>query len=381
MRSFIFLSVFYVCLAKCVIISGQEYITPIIIIDSLIYYSGLNTPVVMKNIPDNVNLKNGISACTIFFQLKSEDSGANSKVNWFYGIESTPYWAKIGSLQQFTYTNLQSGYHEIDLKAEDTAGKKISQRKIRINIEPSFWTSSRFLLVILSYIFGALAIVLALFYTHQIMQERRMFEMRRRIAADLHDDVAGTLASIALLGELVDMKIRKKSAVVLKLVEEHLREQVKQTKDVAAEIQAAIWAINPKNTTGKQLIQKIQETARDLFDPLDLNTTFNIDNGIYEMMFFPEENRQLVLIARECFHNIFKHSKASNILIEVLFQKQQILLKIADDGVGFDQQQEHLGNGLGNLKDRAAKLNGKLWIKSHPDCGTTVYLQYPKISG
>jgi signal transduction histidine kinase len=85
--------------------------------------------------------------------------------------------------------------------------------------------------------------------------------------------------------------------------------------------------------------------------------------------------RNILLIIREVLNNAMKYSRASKIEIQVYTQDKNWILIIADNGTGFDQSQVQTGNGLKNIKDRCAELNGNCTVEVNK--GTRYLLVFP----
>ena len=71
-------------------------------------------------------------------------------------------------------------------------------------------------------------------------------------------------------------------------------------------------------------------------------------------------------IVQEQFNNIRKYSKAAEVWLKVANKKGGVLLKIKDNGIGFDTALKSKGVGLLNIKARAALLNGEIKLISFP---------------
>jgi two-component system, NarL family, sensor histidine kinase DevS len=89
--------------------------------------------------------------------------------------------------------------------------------------------------------------------------------------------------------------------------------------------------------------------------------------------------RSLFLTTQEALANIARHAKASQVFITIEQQESQIVLRISDDGRGFDMAAKSysIGHGLANMRARAKDLNGTFKIESAPGKGTTIKLVYP----
>ncbi len=84
-------------------------------------------------------------------------------------------------------------------------------------------------------------------------------------------------------------------------------------------------------------------------------------------------------ILQESFSNIEKYSHAQNVSVALGVSDGDICLTITDDGVGFDLETAELGRGYGlpNIKDRAERLGGVLYINSSRGAGTKLDIKVP----
>ena len=80
------------------------------------------------------------------------------------------------------------------------------------------------------------------------------------------------------------------------------------------------------------------------------------------------------LMFKEILHNIVKHSAASEVAIEISAKEGRLMMKVTDNGRGFDSTQVVEGVGLKSLRERARKIGGELTIRSGFGQGTSVYL-------
>src|ERR1041385_7936171 len=85
----------------------------------------------------------------------------------------------------------------------------------------------------------------------------------------------------------------------------------------------------------------------------------------------PQFRQDVFLLYKELLANIAKHSHASRVEINVSKLNGYWSLSVSDNGVGFDPTAEYGGNGLKNMRRRAARLKGELTFQSTPDRGTT----------
>jgi len=80
---------------------------------------------------------------------------------------------------------------------------------------------------------------------------------------------------------------------------------------------------------------------------------------------------------KEIIYNAARHAQATRVEVRFHAGPRQLRLSVQDNGIGFDQGQTRSGNGLKNLRRRAADLGGTLEIETGPDKGTRVTLTAP----
>ena len=81
-------------------------------------------------------------------------------------------------------------------------------------------------------------------------------------------------------------------------------------------------------------------------------------------------------IIQELLKNITQHSFASNVLVQLLINKNIMTLTVEDDGNGFDTNEITKGIGLHNLRTRVSSLDGHFTLSSVPGEGTSVFIEF-----
>ncbi len=87
--------------------------------------------------------------------------------------------------------------------------------------------------------------------------------------------------------------------------------------------------------------------------------------------------RQVFLIFKESVNNIARHSQCTEAQIELRIENKWVMVKVADNGAGFDPSNMHEGHGLESMRARAKGLGGELQIISSDGRGTTILLNVP----
>ena len=110
------------------------------------------------------------------------------------------------------------------------------------------------------------------------------------------------------------------------------------------------------------------------------NSELNIDTEIEGLRRYDQKFEiKTYNIIQEFVNNILKHSKAKNAIIKLKEEEDHILMQIFDDGIGFDQTQIVLKDGLGinQIEARIQIMKGKLEINSQKGKGTQIKVELP----
>jgi signal transduction histidine kinase len=77
---------------------------------------------------------------------------------------------------------------------------------------------------------------------------------------------------------------------------------------------------------------------------------------------------------KEAINNLVKYAEAGKARIRAGYERHHLVVEISDDGIGFTPEAMATGNGIINMRSRAAAMNAQLAIRSTPGKGTTVSL-------
>ncbi len=209
------------------------------------------------------------------------------------------------------------------------------------------------------------------------LQARRLavLEERERIGMDLHDGIIQSIYGVGLALEYAYLSAVESP----ELTREKINQSIEGLNAAIRDIRAYVADLRPRQLRDEQPlghgIERLVNDFRAVCGTKATITTAN--NGLSEL---PRENGlALFRICQEALANIAKHAKAQNADIHLWATEEQVLLKIEDDGVGFDLQSknEALGHGLSNMRRRARKVGGDVEIISSPDKGTLITAWVP----
>ena len=97
-----------------------------------------------------------------------------------------------------------------------------------------------------------------------------------------------------------------------------------------------------------------------------------------EMPDLPDTHRlALYRAAQEALTNVQRHADAEQVWLVLTAQDDSVTLLVGDDGCGFSVRGEQAGFGLRGLRERAAQLDGALYVEARPGGGTQVSFSLP----
>lgn len=201
-----------------------------------------------------------------------------------------------------------------------------------------------------------------------LMNERTM------LANQIHDSLAQTLAyakmRLSVLSGAMENQDEAKAQRYLGDVEEAVDMAYAELRNLITQFRDRI---DPRG-----LVPALQELA-DSFKK-KANADVDFLNVAQDVVLSPEDEVQVYHIIQESLYNICKHARARHVVVTLDLQDDQYVVNVADDGVGLKQSAAtNMGKsfGLTIMRERAAKLNGRLTIESRPAGGTIVRLTFP----
>lgn len=173
---------------------------------------------------------------------------------------------------------------------------------------------------------------------------------RKRIAADMHDDLGAALSGLKLMSEL---STRKNTLEELK---NDTRNISKSAEELTFKMKEIVWTLDNESDNLENLLLYIQKYGTGFFSGTPIRFEMPLPLDIPYAYFPGEERRHIYLAVKEIFNNALKHSNASRLTCEVVFNGH-FVFHIHDDGQGFDVQQAK-GNGLRNIRQRMEIIGG-----------------------
>jgi PAS domain S-box-containing protein len=196
---------------------------------------------------------------------------------------------------------------------------------------------------------------------------------RRRISRELHDQICHQLAAVAVeIGELAVSPLPpEKSRVHFEAIRARVLETSQEAHHIAYQMHAAILEDLGLAASLKDLCRQFSERHPKIA------ASFKYSGPRASI---PSEVAScLYRIGQESLQNVAKHSGAKNVSVRVGLKKGAVVLKIKDDGAGFNRRAVKGRGGLGliGMEERARLVNGKLTITTQLGHGTRITLGVP----
>lgn len=203
-------------------------------------------------------------------------------------------------------------------------------------------------------------------------------EERKRIAREIHDGLAQTLANVVLRTEISERMLTKGHHEEVKGELVELKEQLRGGLE---EVRKIIFNLRPMTLDDLGLIPTLRKFVQDFEERTRIHATIEL---IGRETRLPSGMEVAVFrLVQETFSNVLKHAHASHIALELTFQAKMVKISVKDNGDGFDvgltETKIAKGNhfGLVGMRERVELLEGRMDIESSPNAGTRVSMVIP----
>lgn len=205
----------------------------------------------------------------------------------------------------------------------------------------------------------------------QTRQELATLEARNRFARDLHDSVKQQVFATSMQIAAARALVRQKPEDI----ESHLTQAHELVRQAQKELNVLIHQMRPAALEDRGLARALREYVLKWSKGSEIPSEIHIQ-GEREV---PIEAEQTVFrVAQEALANVAKHSEASKAELDLIYRPDSLTLHIADDGKGFDPDQNPgEGFGLQSMRERSVRRGGHVEVESVPEGGTRVTCVVP----
>lgn len=243
---------------------------------------------------------------------------------------------------------------------------------ITIDRQPPLWRNPFVLVLEIILLISGLAWMIKYILKKRLDKKMKEVEMmesiykeRERISRDLHDHLGAYAAAIKSNIVQAEKETTENKIPFLQLKE--------NAEGMVSSLRETIWALQHEHISITAIGDRLKNNVNRLninYPDVNIDITENITN---DMILSPSESIQLVRIMQEALTNALKHANSKKINIHIE-STDHLVITIADNGKGFDQEADIHGYGIRNMKERAKEAGFKLSIESS-SLGTTLSIK------
>ena len=192
---------------------------------------------------------------------------------------------------------------------------------------------------------------------------------RGRLARELHDSVSQQLFAISMMSSALYAGVPEDSPL-----KEQLSKLEYMSVQAQSEMRALLLHLRPIQLEGKKLSVGIDELLTELSAKQNLDVRWHLDDLEFER----GVEDHLFRILQEAISNTLRHAKASKLEISLKKDDTVAIMRIFDNGIGFNKDDRTVGSyGLQTMKERAQEIGGALKIMSLKETGTQIEIKIP----
>ena len=317
-------------------------------------------------------------ASTVGIEYGSVHLSSASKLRYRYRLEGIDEdWRSAGGVRSATYERLPPGDYRFRVSATDS-GRWTDDSILAFRVAPPFYRTAQFMVLAL----GAASLLLVTAWWLRLRAVQRQYSLvfaeRARVSREIHDTLLQSLAAIGVELETIASQmdpsqrdLRGDLTRLRRLVGHSLRD----ARD-------SILELRRSPMQRRALADSLRAVVDDLRSRRHVPIELNVSGRAYATA--ADVDAQVIRIAQEAVNNSLKHSAASRVDVTLAYDADGLVLRVVDDGCGFDRQgfgpSLELGDHLGllTMQERAERVGGRITIDSRPGAGTAVQFTLPR---
>jgi signal transduction histidine kinase/ligand-binding sensor domain-containing protein len=295
---------------------------------------------------------------------------APSRIRFRYMLEGFDReWTDAGPRRTAYYTNLPPGSYRFLVQAMSGDGLwNGTSAAIRFAVEPPYYRRWWFYLLVIVATSGSILLLYRLRLRRLQREFNAVLTERTRIAREIHDTLAQDFVGVSLQLEVVAQTLARND---LPAARSEIDAARKLVREGLADARQSIWelrAVSAKDSLPTRL-GRVMQRASDR----GLKAECRV-GGTYRAL--PQKLEDEILrIAQEAVTNTVRHARATTVSADLQYSPRRLLLRIVDDGRGFDVGAASSNGGhfgLTGMQERAAMIAGRLKVESLTGKGTSV---------
>ncbi len=294
-------------------------------------------------------------------------------------------WLYCGEDRMAHYTDLPQGDYILKVRAvRDDAVEANASASLHIEVGAPPWLRWW---AILMYAVVAGGLVWALirrreerqkqeWQTQMRIREAKAEEreaIRKRTAADFHDELGNKITKINLFLELARRHVDQPA-----VLRNYLSQVDGQAQRLSDGMRDLIWMLDPEKDQLEDTLLHLKDFGDQLFEHTDITfRTEGLQADNLHGNLPPQLRRNLVMMVKEAMHNALKYAQASEVMLSIQKMGENLELTVSDNGQGFDPVTAKQGYGLRNLRQRSATIGADFRLDAAPGQGTKIHISLP----
>ncbi len=305
-------------------------------------------------------------------KLKSKDY---THIAHVYGqvLHNKGDFAQAYKFVDSSYQLLASDYQKLNTQAYAESESKFKNQLLQYQVQLEKQEKNK-----LYFVFGGIVLLAALLFLFYQNKNNKRIAMEKaaqkqisidafiegeekekvRIGRELHDGIAQEIVAVKLAMEQLKADP--------KLIEELRR--------ISMDIRNISHELMPQTLKDYGLKLAIEDICQKILGPSGIR--FEIHTSLPEERLADKIEITLYRVFQELVHNIIKHSKATEVMVQLRKMNNHVLLVVEDNGKGMGDEKRN-GIGINNLKSRVQLLDGNLEYDSSDNEGTTAIVRVP----
>jgi signal transduction histidine kinase len=246
-------------------------------------------------------------------------------------------------------------------------------------LEIRFWQRGWFQITML-----AISAVVGVFYLRLLAQlalqskaQQVLQRERARIARDIHDDLGAGLTQLVLLGET-----EQREAVGQPETRAKFEKISEGGRRLLRSIDEVVWLVNSQRDSLQDFEAYICRYAENFLRASSVRCRMDVDAEVPQASFNLATRRNLFLAIKEALNNAVRHSGATEVALTIQAVDGEVRVTVKDNGKGFEPAAaKPERNGMSNMAQRMAELDGHCRVTSQPGAGCCVELVVPLNEG
>jgi signal transduction histidine kinase len=318
--------------------------------------------------------------------LKKQIADASLKLSGLYEKAANERVALAYYKKHVAYRDSVSNLDIVQKMADQRADYEIAQKQLEVEQANREKHEQRTILLALFIILGLTIMLLATFYgfyKYKAKEEMRLHQQElltvrleiqeqtyRTISQELHDNIGQMLSLVLLNINTVDVLNAEATKEKLAGSKTLLKKTIQDLRDISKTLNTDfINEIGLTNAVDQQL-QLLKRTGI-------YSTQLVVEGDLYGCE--PERELMIFRVVQELLNNIVRHAGANQIIVSMKYELEKLVIKVCDNGQGFDVQTQELshdrGLGLRNIPNRLKLIRGAIFLESELTKGTTATIE------